>query len=360
MKKSVILFTALASAMIPFSAFSVSAAENTAKIHMTLTMDEKVLDTDLTVKDTNGDGKLTCEDALYEAHEQFYEGGAAAGYGDGFIWGRHCSGGYTLYNQDERPLDENRPYNDRMEIRDGDVFNWSAQCIDPEMYLFSSDYISLNDTGIIPNGTEIEVMVTHLIPTQRELEKAAGIEILIDGQKTGIKTGADGKAAVKLNKAGYHKITADVSDLTEFNKLTDGYMTFTVAEAERKPAQSAPAVIAAAATTQEAAAETTQAETTQAETTQAESTKAESASASAQTTAEAAVQTAKTTASAVQSNVTKKPANAPAAQSQAAVTPNDGIKTTGEKTGDAMPVAALTMTGLAAAVWGIVVSRKKF
>ena len=96
MKKSVILISALAASMIPFSAFSASAAEDSANIHITITMEEKVLDTELTVKDCDNDGRLTVDDALFEAHEQFYPGGAAAGFSKDYawyIWGLNCSGG---------------------------------------------------------------------------------------------------------------------------------------------------------------------------------------------------------------------------------------------------------------------------
>lgn len=377
MKKSVILFSALAASMIPFSA---SAAEQTADIHISITMDSEVLDTDLNVQDQDGDGKLTYEDALYAAHEQFYPGGAAAGYGDGLIWGRQCSGGYTLYNQDELPLDTTLPYTGRLEIRDGDTMNWSAQYIMPEMYLFGSEYLSdhfMEDT--VPSGTEIDVYVDHMIPTEREPGKAEGIELLVDGQRTGIRTAADGKAALKITEPGKHKVTADLSHLTAYNRENEVYMEFTVAAAETEAAETdtAPAAVTAAAETvtaaktevsvSEAAPETenteapvsaaeTEAETvaenvtaeTEAETT-AESVSAETAA--AKTTA--AETTAASTERKSSGTQTAAPAaNAPAAQRGTA-------QSKGVQTGDTMPIAALAIAGLAAAVGAVLLFRRK-
>ena len=454
MKKSVILFTALAASMIPFSAFSVSAAEETANIHIKITLDETVLDKDITVKDTNNDGKLTVEDALYTAHEQFYPGGAAAGYSDELIWGKPCSGGYSLINPDEYPLEE-RPYNDRVEIRDGDVFDWSMHCYNTDSYAL---YTEFNGTSCIEEpvaqGTKIIFNAVHHTHTEAGTEKVEGVEILINGQKTGIKTDKNGEAEISLDTVGTYTITADLSQFeTVFNnKFTykvvpadtitythiiiepvkdeypavncdltvsdfdgDGRLTtddalrlahryygepdaektklgqnmiwgqsgkficevfdgekliwsgsaveknsesyelkeagctvrFRVKDEETKPAQTK------AAETASTAAQTEAAKTVS---TAAQTETAKTVSTAAQT--EAA--TAANITAAVQNNVTKLPANAPANAAPASVITSDNVKTTGAKTGDDMPVAALAFAGLAAAGGGIAVFRKKF
>ena len=211
MKKSVILFSALTAMSLPFSAFSVSAAEESANIHISITLDEKVLDEDITVKDTNNDGKLTIEDALYTAHEQFYPGGAAAGYSDELIWGKPCSGGYSLINPDEYPL-EARPYNDRIEIRDGDSFDWSMQCYNTDSYAFCMETCGeFFDGEPVEQGTKINFSGIHFTMTDLGTEPVEGIELLIDGKKTGIKTDAEGRAAFTLDELGHHTISGDLS-----------------------------------------------------------------------------------------------------------------------------------------------------
>jgi len=207
MKKIKIYAAALAALIIPFRVY---AAEETADIHISIKMEETVLNTTLTVRDADKDGKLTVDDALCEAHERFYPGGAAAGFGDGFVWGRQCEGGYTLYNQDEMPPADDIPYTDRYEIRDGDNLEWSAQAIGTEYCTLYTHFFDQNwYEAPVVQGTKVKFYAVHNFPTKRGPEPVGGAEILIDGKKTGIRTDANGEALVALNTLGTHEITGD-------------------------------------------------------------------------------------------------------------------------------------------------------
>ena len=445
MKKSAILMTALAAMALPFSAFSVSAAEETAKIHIKITLSETVVDSDITVKDTNNDGKLTVEDALYTAHEQFYPGGAAAGYSDELIWGKPCSGGYSLINPDEYPL-EDRPYNERTEIRDGDTLDWGMHCYNTDSYSFILDAEeAYRDGEPIAQGTKIIFYGVHNTMTDNGTEPVEGIELLIDGQKSGIKTDANGTAAFTLDKLGTYTISGDLSKYDtvfdnkfKFNVVSadsvatihlsiwtpefadhaamdipinvydydgDGRITsddalrlmhhyygrdnelgqnmilgtsgkyvcnvydgeklvwsgsavdknsesydlkqgllvrFRPADEETKPAQTD-----AVKTAAEAKSETV---TTEASTAQSEAAKTETTAAQSE-----AATTAASTAG--QKAAAKASTNASA---DAAPAVSGAAKTNGAQTGEDMPVAALAITGLAAAAWVVVFCRKQF
>ena len=81
MKKSFAMAAALAMA---FSAVAVNTyAEDETKVYVTISDCNSALvltQEPVNVTDIDGDGKLTVNDALYIAHENNYEGGAAAGY----------------------------------------------------------------------------------------------------------------------------------------------------------------------------------------------------------------------------------------------------------------------------------------
>ena len=84
----------------------VFAADETlsANVFMTVANGELLLAQEpVEVTDYNSDGKLTLDDAFYAAHEQYYEGGAAAGYaasGGAWLtklWGIANGGNFGYY-----------------------------------------------------------------------------------------------------------------------------------------------------------------------------------------------------------------------------------------------------------------------
>ena len=92
-----------------------------ANVFMTVANGELLLAQEpVEVTDYNSHGKLTLDDALYAAHEQYYEGGAAAGYaasGGSWLtklWGIANGGnfGYYVNNKSSMGLTD--------EIKEGD------------------------------------------------------------------------------------------------------------------------------------------------------------------------------------------------------------------------------------------------
>jgi hypothetical protein len=203
MKKSAVLFTALAAAMFPFHA---SAAENSVDVHVTISQDQVVLDQDITVTDTDGDGRLTSTDALRIAHDLYFPGGAPQGCDEemGFIWGLRGEYFFSNYSAGETTDPElHNPPEKRRDLKDGDRLFWEAghmyteayipRLLHPEQYLVDS---------AVPQGTEVIVIVDHLIPNQQIDDPGANMEITLNGEKTGIFTDGHGWATVPLNKAG--------------------------------------------------------------------------------------------------------------------------------------------------------------
>lgn len=86
-----------------------TAAADSATIYVTVADengDLALAQSAVTVTDTDNDGALTVNDALYAAHEAFYEGGASVGYGSGMtdyglsmskLWGCENGGSYGYY-----------------------------------------------------------------------------------------------------------------------------------------------------------------------------------------------------------------------------------------------------------------------
>ena len=212
MKKTVVLFAALASSMLPFR---VSAAENSVNIHVTIAQKETVLDQDITVTDQDGDGRLTSEDAVITAHNLYYPGGSARGYaGEGYIWGLRGEYFYTnLSAGADFDPELHNPVGQRRDLRNGDSLTWEAGNLHQEMCCIQPQIPEhLMNGNPIPQGTEIRLAVSHLIPAQPADEPVAGAEITVNGKKTGIFTDADGFASLRLDQAGACIIGA----LTEF------------------------------------------------------------------------------------------------------------------------------------------------
>jgi len=213
MKKSVILFSALAASMLPFNAF---AAEDSVHVHVTISREKTLLDQEIVVTDEDGDGRLTSEDAIITAHNCFYPGGAVFGYaGENYIWG--MQGGYLYQNISKGETEDPEFFceaNERRELKDGDSLTWWAEAACEETYYIQSDYLyNKLYADAIPQGTEIDVTVMHMIPTKPKDVPAAGVSLMLDGEKTGEITDADGKATLKLDTPGDHILSVDSAAL---------------------------------------------------------------------------------------------------------------------------------------------------
>lgn len=161
----------------------------------------------VTVTDTDGDGTLTINDALYCAHEAFYEGGAAAGYATvstvyglslDKLWGAANGGSYGYYVNGASAWSLTDP----VKADDclyafvyTDLVKWSDK--------FSTFDRFMGDV----NATEgAELTLTYVAEYDEYyapvFKPLAGAEITIDGTATGVKTDENGKAKVTFTKNG--------------------------------------------------------------------------------------------------------------------------------------------------------------
>ena len=189
---------------------SVLCAAKSPVAYVTIANGELVLVREaVTLKDADGDGALTVNDALYLAHEAKYEGGAAAGYGSvndpsyGLSltkrWGVENGGSYGYYVNDSMAFSLADPVSDGDEI---------VAFVYTDTAGFSDSY-SYFDVKQGKNSVKLTFYVCsydenwNIVPTP-----TAGAEITIDGVKTGITTDANGKATISADKAGTHTVSA--------------------------------------------------------------------------------------------------------------------------------------------------------
>ena len=164
------------------------------------------------VEDIDKDGALTVNDALYCAHEQYFEGGAAKGYGTyesqyglslGKLWGEENKSSFGYY------VNDNMAWNLTDTVKEGDfIYAWSYR--DAEGY--SDSYSFFNDKNVKAKSHET-IEVTYNVCSYDEnwnpvSAPCEGAEITVDGLPTGILTGKDGKAKVVIPVSGEHVISA--------------------------------------------------------------------------------------------------------------------------------------------------------
>lgn len=174
---------------------------------------EKVL-----VSDSDGDGAVTINDALYCAHEKLYKGGAKEGY-ETFeseyglslnkLWGTVNGGSYGYYVNNTSSGNLLDP------VSDGD-----------HLYAYSfTDLVSWTDTycyfDLVTASCEEKSSVTLTLLAAAFDENwnpitvpVVGASITIDGEGTEIVTDENGKATITCDKAGEHVISAKSETMT--------------------------------------------------------------------------------------------------------------------------------------------------
>ena len=158
------------------------------------------------VSDSDGDGALTIYDAMYCAHEQYYEGGAASGFvtatGDyGLyivkLWGieNGVSFGYYLNNTSAMGLTD--------AVKNGDYLN-AFVYTDTTGVSDTYCYFDVNVKSV-EAGAEFTLTLSaagydaNWNPVTLPVE---GAVITVDGEKTSYTTDAEGKAVITLDKTG--------------------------------------------------------------------------------------------------------------------------------------------------------------
>lgn len=172
----------------------------------------------ITLTDTDCDGALTVDDALYIAHESRYTGGAAAGYKSSVgsygksldkLWGVENGGSYGYYvnNISAMSLDDIVNNGDYIyAYAFSDLASWSDTYCFFDVNTLSAQYdkeysLTLSAAAFDASWNPITVPVADAV-------------ITVDGKATAFKTDSNGKATIKLYDNGKHIISATSSSMT--------------------------------------------------------------------------------------------------------------------------------------------------
>ena len=194
-----------------------AAAEEETKVFVSISEGKIVFAHSITIRDTDGDGILSINDALYVAHEKYFDGGAKAGYlaeqtAYGLsmmkLWGIENGGsyGYNLNNQPAMSLAD--------PVKDGDFVY---------AYVYT-DSVGFSDTYAFFTELEVEGTIGSAITLQ--LNRIAYDEnwntvelpvpqaqIIVDGVATQMMTDDSGKVMYVPDSEGVHQITAKSSEM---------------------------------------------------------------------------------------------------------------------------------------------------
>ncbi len=223
MKKIIALFMAL-TLVLSVSVLFASAEGEGTNIYVTIADKDGKLALayeSVSVTDIDGDETLTVNDVLYAAHEQFYEGGAAAGYATETtkwglslmkLWGTANGGSYGYTINDTfawsmtDPVQEN-DYVAAFIYTDTEYFSDTYSFFDVKTTELSESgelTLTLSMNGYEDDGTGNWVSA---------VKPVADAELTVDGEPTGVVTDADGKATINFEKNGKFLVSATSTDL---------------------------------------------------------------------------------------------------------------------------------------------------
>ena len=220
MKKTIAVTAAFLLSLSAMSVNTVAAEETDAKVYVTISDGNALVlaQEEVTLTDADGDGALTINDTLFIAHENRFDGGAAAGYASSEgqfglmlnkLWGIENGGSYGYYV-------DNKAANSLGDTIEG------GEYINAFVY---SDTTSWSDTyGYFDKHTAEGTEGDELTLT---LKKAAfdenwnpvelpveGASILVNGKATSFSTDAEGKVTLTLLESGSLTVSATSSSET--------------------------------------------------------------------------------------------------------------------------------------------------
>lgn len=172
----------------------------------------------VTVSDIDADGAITINDALYAAHETFYEGGAAAGYASTMtdyglslskLWGAENGGSYGYYVNNASAWSLTDP------VAAGDhVYAF----VYTDLVAWSDAYSWFDaDAKDASAGDAITLTLSSLgydADWNPVVNPVAGAKITVNGEDTGVVTDDAGKAVITLDKAGTYTVSAKSDSMT--------------------------------------------------------------------------------------------------------------------------------------------------
>ncbi|MEE1218895.1 MAG: hypothetical protein U0L20_03110 [Ruminococcus sp.] len=166
----------------------------------------------ISVTDIDSDNVLTINDALYNAHQSKYKGGAKAGYESAKteygvslnkLWGVTNGGSYSYYLNNKSALSLSDT------VKDGDYIN-AFIFTDLNSYSDTYCYFNINSASVDANE-KINLTLTsatfddNFNPITVPVENAF---ITVNGEKTAVTTNAKGEAVIQLKDSGDYVISA--------------------------------------------------------------------------------------------------------------------------------------------------------
>lgn len=215
--KKMLMIVSVLSLMLSMCPVTALAAGESATVYVTIADDNgaAVMAAEaVTVTDHDGDGALTVHDALYAAHEQAFDGGAAAGYATAQteygaslsrLWGIENGSGYGYYVNNASAWSLVDP------VADGDYVN---AFVYTDTEAFSDAYCWFDQATV--SGKEGDSVTLTLTAAGYDANwnsitlPVADAVITFDGEKTAYKTDKDGKVTLTLDGGDY--IISAVSD----------------------------------------------------------------------------------------------------------------------------------------------------
>ena len=198
-----------------------ASADDSAQICVTIADAQgklAVVQQEITVTDADGDGALTINDALYLTHEQYYEGGAEAGYHSSVgtyglaidkLWGSENGGSYGYYVNHTAAMSLADPvktgdYLDAFVYTDltgwSDAYSWFDEA-KKDVQAGEEITLTLSRAGYDADWNPVTLPVENAV-------------ISVDGNATEFVTDAEGKVTITLTDAGSHQISASSAALT--------------------------------------------------------------------------------------------------------------------------------------------------
>ena len=212
--KKVLSLLLVISLVLSLSMIGISAEDKGVSVYVTIvdgTGALVVAGEQVIAADTDGDGSLTISDVLYTAHELFYEGGAAEGYGTyvseygpgiNKLWGDTC-GSYGYY------VNNLSAWNLADPVKDGD---YVAAFVYTDLKAWSDHYSYFDRAvGDVYKGEAFTLTYTEAgyddewNPVTLPVE---GATVTVNGEATECKTDAEGKATVTLDQCGVYTVSA--------------------------------------------------------------------------------------------------------------------------------------------------------
>lgn len=214
MKKTLCIIVA---AVVALCAMGISAAaEASAEVYVTIANGGLMIANDkVTVKDLDGDGKLTIDEALFAAHEAYYKGGAAAGYASEMtdyglsltkLWGVQNGGSYGYYvnNASAWSLGD--------EVKSGDFIN---AFVYQDTKTFSDRYCYFDHNFSTIGGCLYDYYTLYGVYFDENYTAysapIADAIITVDGKETKIRTGKDGSVdglSIPFGESGTYIVSA--------------------------------------------------------------------------------------------------------------------------------------------------------